>query len=67
LRGTTFAQRAQWMRAAAGLLEAELPSGGVKNSGYGRALSAAGIREFCNLEAVRVGESTPSGVDSATE
>ncbi|MEO3744614.1 NADP-dependent succinic semialdehyde dehydrogenase [Plantactinospora sp. B5E13] len=34
----------------------ELPFGGVRNSGYGRELSAQGIREFCDLKAVWVGE-----------
>jgi len=44
---------------------AELPFGGVRNSGYGRELSSHGIKEFCNAKTVWIG-STEAGTNTPT-
>ena len=67
LGGSVFTQDVERGRRVARLIETgmvfvnsaavslpDLPFGGIKNSGYGRELSAAGIQEFVNKKLIRV-------------
>ena len=51
--GMVFVNHPTWTAA-------DLPFGGIKNSGYGRELSSLGIQEFVNKKLIRV-----AGIDDA--
>jgi succinate-semialdehyde dehydrogenase/glutarate-semialdehyde dehydrogenase len=45
---------------------AQLPFGGVRNSGYGRELSSHGIKEFCNIKTVWISDGSPATSNSSS-
>jgi succinate-semialdehyde dehydrogenase / glutarate-semialdehyde dehydrogenase len=50
--GMVFVNQATWTAA-------NLPFGGIKNSGYGRELAELGVQEFVNKKLIRVSNSMP--------